>query len=103
MVEAGLIPATIADEPVVQALQPIFPDLRIHDDIALVENGSYAWAFRKGSPKLAKAAASAPTASARHYETGTQAALGAACSDHQDWNINSVHNSSPWSRHLAWC
>ena len=54
MVEAGLIPATIADEPVVQALQPIFPDLRIHDDIALAENGSYAWAFRKGSPKLAK-------------------------------------------------
>ena len=54
MVEAGLIPATIADEPVVQALQPIFPDLRIHDDIALAENGSYAWAFRKGSPKLAE-------------------------------------------------
>ena len=54
MVEAGLIPATIADEPVVLALQPIFPDLRIHDDIALAENGSYAWAFRKGSPKLAE-------------------------------------------------
>jgi membrane-bound lytic murein transglycosylase MltF len=54
MVEAGIIPATIADEPVVLTLQPIFPDLRIHDDIVLAENGSYAWAFRKGSPKLAE-------------------------------------------------
>ena len=54
MVEAGIIPATIADQPVVLTLQPIFPDLRIHDDIVLAEGGSYAWAFRKGSPKLAE-------------------------------------------------
>ena len=36
-------------------------------------------------------------------ESVTQAAGGLAYSDHQDWNINSVHNSWPWSRHLAWC
>jgi membrane-bound lytic murein transglycosylase MltF len=54
MLQAGLIPATIADGPVIDALEDVFPDIHVHDDPPLAEAQAYAWAFRKGSPELAE-------------------------------------------------
>ena len=55
MVHAGLIPATVADEPVAEFLQAIFPEIVVHADHPLGEGYSFAWAFRKNSPQLAEA------------------------------------------------
>jgi membrane-bound lytic murein transglycosylase MltF len=53
MAEAGLIPATIADEPVARMLAQLFPDITLRTDMVLAEGQTIAWAFRKRSPKLA--------------------------------------------------
>lgn len=55
MVHAGLIPATVADEPVAEFLTAIFNDVVPHTDYPLGEGYAYAWAFRKNSPQLAEA------------------------------------------------
>ena len=55
MVHAGLIPATVADEPVAELLSQIFADIVIHSDHPLGEGYAYAWAIRKNSPQLAEA------------------------------------------------
>jgi membrane-bound lytic murein transglycosylase MltF len=55
MVAAGLIPATVADSFMVDLWSQIFPALNAHPEVAVGTGGEIAWAFRKGSPKLAEA------------------------------------------------
>lgn len=52
MVSAGLVPATVADSFTADLYTQIFPDLRKNSDVASRPQ-EIAWAFRKGSPKLA--------------------------------------------------
>jgi membrane-bound lytic murein transglycosylase MltF len=54
MVNAGLVPATVADSFIADLYIQVFPNLRKHEGIASPP-GDIAWAFRKRSPKLAKA------------------------------------------------
>ena len=54
MVHAGLIPATVADEPVAEFLTLFFKDIVLHADHPLGEGYAFAWAFRKDSPQLAE-------------------------------------------------
>jgi membrane-bound lytic murein transglycosylase MltF len=63
MVHAGLLPATVADEPVAEFLSLFFPDIVLHTDQPLGAGYSFGWAYRKNSPQLAEAlAAFVPTA-----------------------------------------
>ncbi|MGI9626043.1 MAG: transglycosylase SLT domain-containing protein [Longimicrobiales bacterium] len=55
MTDAGLIEATVVDEYKADLWAQVFPDLRVHEDMAVREQGSVAWAFRKDSPELAAA------------------------------------------------
>jgi membrane-bound lytic murein transglycosylase MltF len=55
MVAAGLFPATVADSFMVDLWVNLFPTLKPHPDVAIATGGDIAWAFRKGSPKLAEA------------------------------------------------
>jgi membrane-bound lytic murein transglycosylase MltF len=54
MVNAGLVPATVADSYMADLYLQVFPNLRRHEGIASPPV-SIAWAFRKNSPKLAAA------------------------------------------------
>jgi membrane-bound lytic murein transglycosylase MltF len=54
MVAAGLVPATVVDDFMADLYSQVFPSLRKNSDIASAP-GEIAWAFRKGSPKLAAA------------------------------------------------
>ena len=54
MVNAGLAPATVVDDVTADLYTQVFPSLRKNSDIASAP-GDIAWAFRKGSPKLAAA------------------------------------------------
>jgi membrane-bound lytic murein transglycosylase MltF len=54
MVNAGLVPATVADSYLADLYVQVFPNLRKHDSVTSAP-GDVAWAFRKGSPKLAEA------------------------------------------------
>jgi membrane-bound lytic murein transglycosylase MltF len=54
MVSAGLAPATVADSFTADLYTQIFPNLRKNSDVASRPQ-EIAWAFRKNSPKLAKA------------------------------------------------
>jgi membrane-bound lytic murein transglycosylase MltF len=54
MVNAGLVPATVVDNFIADLYTQVFPNLRKNSDIAS-QPGDIAWAFRKGSPKLAEA------------------------------------------------
>jgi membrane-bound lytic murein transglycosylase MltF len=56
MVDAGLIPAVVVDSHKAAFWAQVFENIRVHDDIAVNEGGSIAWALRKESPKLMKAA-----------------------------------------------
>jgi membrane-bound lytic murein transglycosylase MltF len=51
-VNAGLVPATIADEPVAALFAQIFGNVRVHDDLIVASDQEIGWAMRKGSPKL---------------------------------------------------
>jgi len=53
MVNAGLIPATIADEPVAGFLAQIFEGIVVHKENAIGGEYDIAWAFRQNSPQLA--------------------------------------------------
>ncbi|HWL68941.1 MAG TPA: transporter substrate-binding domain-containing protein [Geminicoccus sp.] len=55
MVNVGLIPATIADDPEANYLAQVLDQITVHQDIALRENQQIAWAVRKDSPKLRRA------------------------------------------------
>lgn len=52
MVNAGLIPATVADSHIVDFWREVFDGLVVHDGIPIREGGSIAWAVRKGCPQL---------------------------------------------------
>jgi membrane-bound lytic murein transglycosylase MltF len=54
MVAAGLVPATVVEDVVAELYVQAFPTLRRNADIASPPV-DIAWAFRKGSPKLAEA------------------------------------------------
>ena len=54
MVNAGLVPATVVDNFIADLYTQVFPNLRKNSDIASPPS-DIAWAFRKGSPKLAEA------------------------------------------------
>jgi membrane-bound lytic murein transglycosylase MltF len=55
MVNAGLVPATVVDSFIADLYAQVFPSIHKNADIAS-QPGDIAWAFRKGSPKLAEAA-----------------------------------------------
>ncbi|EKP0309926.1 lytic transglycosylase F [Aeromonas veronii] len=52
MLNAGLIPLIVVDSHKAHFWQQIFPAVKVHDDIALRQNGEIAWAIRKESPEL---------------------------------------------------
>jgi membrane-bound lytic murein transglycosylase MltF len=52
MVGTGIIPATIADEPVAKLFAQVFENVRVRDDLVLASDQHIAWAMRKDSPKL---------------------------------------------------
>ena len=52
MVNAGLIPITIVDNFMADFWKQVFPDLNVHDDVAVRTGGTLAVAIRKGSPQL---------------------------------------------------
>jgi len=54
MVSAGIVPATVVDSYMAKLYLQVFPKLEIHAGIES-RPGEIAWAFRKGSPKLAEA------------------------------------------------
>jgi membrane-bound lytic murein transglycosylase MltF len=53
MVNAGLIPAIVVDDYLAQYWKQVFPDLKLHETVALRTGGDLAAAIRKNSPKLA--------------------------------------------------
>ena len=53
MVSSGLVPATVVDDFMAQLWSQILPDLQLHPEVAVASGSRIAWAFRKGSPKLA--------------------------------------------------
>jgi membrane-bound lytic murein transglycosylase MltF len=53
MVNAGLVPIVIVDSHKAKFWAQILKSIKVHDDVAVREGGEIAWAFRKGSPKLA--------------------------------------------------
>jgi membrane-bound lytic murein transglycosylase MltF len=52
MVNAGLIPAMVVDDYLAVFWKKVFPNLIVHDSIALRTGGSLAVAIRKDNPKL---------------------------------------------------
>ena len=52
MVNAGLIPAIVVDDYMANFWKKVFPNLTVHDDIAVSTGGSLAVVVRKGSPQL---------------------------------------------------
>jgi membrane-bound lytic murein transglycosylase MltF len=67
MVNAGLMPLTVVDKHVADFWKSIFPNITVHDGVAVRTGGDIAWAIRKGSPRL-KAAVNAFIA---RHATGT--------------------------------
>ena len=56
MLNAGLIPLIVVDKHIADFWKQIFPQLTVHDDVAVRTGGEIAWAIRKGSPQLKAAA-----------------------------------------------
>ena len=52
MVNAGLVPITVADSHLADFWSKIFKELKVHENLLLAKNGKIAWAVRKNSPKL---------------------------------------------------
>jgi membrane-bound lytic murein transglycosylase MltF len=52
MINAGLIPRTLVDSYLADFWSQVFPDITVHEDVAVAEGGQIAWAFRKDSPRL---------------------------------------------------
>jgi len=55
MVNAGLIPAVVVDDYLANFWKKVFPNLTIHEHVAVRTGASLAVAFRKNSPQLAAA------------------------------------------------
>lgn len=56
MVNARIIDIVVVDSHKAQFWKDIFPDITVHEDIAVNAGGKIAWAFRKNSPKFANIA-----------------------------------------------
>lgn len=54
LINAGILPLTVVDRFKAKIWSDVFTKLVVRDDIAISNNGSIAWAFRKNSPQLAK-------------------------------------------------
>ena len=54
MVNAGLLPMIIVDSHKARFWSQIFPNITVHEDLAVRTGGEIAWAFRKNSPQLAE-------------------------------------------------
>lgn len=52
MVNANLIPATVAGNLRAQFWSRIYPNIRVHSDVVVGDEGNLAWAVRKNSPQL---------------------------------------------------
>jgi membrane-bound lytic murein transglycosylase MltF len=52
MVNAGLMPLIVVDRHVADFWKQVFPDIKVHDDVAVRSGGHIAWAIRKHSPQL---------------------------------------------------
>jgi membrane-bound lytic murein transglycosylase MltF len=52
LVNAGLIPAVIVDSHKAALWAQVFENIKVHQDLAIHEGGSIAWAVRKDTPKL---------------------------------------------------
>jgi membrane-bound lytic murein transglycosylase MltF len=52
MVNAGLVPTVVVDSHKALFWKQVFPKLGVHEDVAVNEGGSIAWAFRENSPQL---------------------------------------------------
>lgn len=52
MVGAGIIPATIADDPVARLFAQVSENVRVREDLVLAVQPHIAWAMRKDSPKF---------------------------------------------------
>ena len=52
MVNAGLIPLTIANEFTVKLWEPVLENIRVHPNLLIKTDREVAWAMRKNSPKL---------------------------------------------------
>jgi membrane-bound lytic murein transglycosylase MltF len=52
MVNAGLIPLMIVDQHKANFWKQIFPNMTVHDGVAVRTGGEIAWAIREGSPQL---------------------------------------------------
>ena len=56
MLNAGILSLLVVDLHKARFWADVLPHIQVHEDIAVREGGEIAWAFRKGSPKLAEAA-----------------------------------------------
>ena len=56
MVDKGVIPAVVVDSHMVSLWSRVFANIRVHEDLAIHSGGQIAWAVRKKSPALLKAA-----------------------------------------------
>jgi membrane-bound lytic murein transglycosylase MltF len=56
MVNAGLIPFTATADFYANFWKQIFPNIRVHEGVALLAGANMAWAIRQGSPQLKAAA-----------------------------------------------
>ena len=52
MANAGLVPMVVADDYLAHFWKQIFPNLTVHDDLVIRNEGDIAFAVRKDSPKL---------------------------------------------------
>jgi len=52
MLNAGLVPIVIVDRHIADFWKPMFPNITVHDDIAVRSGGEVAWAIRKNAPLL---------------------------------------------------
>ncbi len=52
MLNAGLVPLVVVDKHIADFWKQVFPQLTVHDDVAVRTGGEIAWAIRKGSPQL---------------------------------------------------
>jgi membrane-bound lytic murein transglycosylase MltF len=52
MVNAGLLKATVVDDFMAEFWKQVLPNLTLHPNLSVRDDGAIAWAVRKGSPKL---------------------------------------------------
>jgi membrane-bound lytic murein transglycosylase MltF len=72
MLNAGLIPLTVVDKHVADLWKQIFPQLTVHDSLAIRTGGEIAWAIRKGTPQLKAAVDDFATRNRGGSSTGNQ-------------------------------